>query len=74
MPEWDMEKYRFYVDLPGDVWERGDLMRLIKVRCDVCTRRGGEGACQPACMPPRVHATQHILRVHRYIDIMQHYS
>ncbi|GLC47538.1 hypothetical protein PLESTB_001403000 [Pleodorina starrii] len=27
MPEWDMEKYRFYVDLPGDFWERGVLQR-----------------------------------------------
>ncbi|EFJ40530.1 hypothetical protein VOLCADRAFT_121711 [Volvox carteri f. nagariensis] len=25
MPEWDMEKYRFYVDLPGDFWESGVL-------------------------------------------------
>ncbi|GFR40632.1 hypothetical protein Agub_g1214 [Astrephomene gubernaculifera] len=27
MPEWDMEKYRFYVDLPGDFWESGVLQQ-----------------------------------------------
>lgn len=25
-----MEKNRYYVELPGDVWEEGELMRLIK--------------------------------------------
>ena len=25
-----MEKNRFYCELPGDVWEEGLLMRLIK--------------------------------------------
>ncbi|PNW85891.1 hypothetical protein CHLRE_03g201100v5 [Chlamydomonas reinhardtii] len=29
MPEWDMEKYRFYVDLPGDFWESGVLQRHL---------------------------------------------
>ena len=28
--EWMMEKNRFYCELPGDVWEEGLLMRLIK--------------------------------------------
>jgi hypothetical protein len=30
MPEWNMEKYRFYVDLPGDFWESGVLMRYLR--------------------------------------------
>lgn len=30
VPEWKMEKNRYYVELPGDVWEEGTLMRLIK--------------------------------------------
>lgn len=30
VPEWKMEKNRYYVELPGDVWEEGELMRLIK--------------------------------------------
>lgn len=32
LPEWDMEKYRFYVDLPGDFWEQGVLLRYLKER------------------------------------------
>ncbi|KAL4436128.1 hypothetical protein ABPG77_005576 [Micractinium sp. CCAP 211/92] len=30
VPEWKMEKNRYYVELPGDVWEEGTLMQLIK--------------------------------------------
>lgn len=30
-PEWQMEKYRFYVELPGDLWEDGYFMQLIKM-------------------------------------------
>jgi len=30
MPEWNMEKYRFYVDLPGDFWESGVMMRYLR--------------------------------------------
>eukprot|EP00889_Picochlorum_renovo_P004218 jgi/Picre1/31248/NNA_006602.t1 len=30
VPEWKMEKNRYYCELPGDVWEEGTLMRLIK--------------------------------------------
>ena len=26
-----MEKYRYYVDLPGDLWEDGTFMDLIRV-------------------------------------------
>lgn len=29
-PEWQMEKMRYYVELPGDVWEDGTFMSLIK--------------------------------------------
>jgi hypothetical protein len=32
MPEWSMEKYRFYLDLPGDFWERGTLLRYLRSR------------------------------------------
>lgn len=32
MPEWDMEKYRFYVDLPGDFWEGGQLLSYLRER------------------------------------------
>jgi len=42
MPEWNMEKYRFYVDLPGDFWESGIMMRYlrskeVKVEWDAAT-------------------------------------
>jgi hypothetical protein len=30
LPEWDMEKFRFYVDLPGDFWESGALLRYLR--------------------------------------------
>lgn len=30
VPEWKMEKNRYYCELPGDVWEEGTLMELIK--------------------------------------------
>ena len=30
VPEWRMEKNRYYVELPGDVWEEGTLLDLIK--------------------------------------------
>lgn len=26
-----MEKYRYYVDLPGDLWEDGTFMDLIRM-------------------------------------------
>ena len=29
--EADMEKYRYYVDLPGDLWEDGTFMDLIRM-------------------------------------------
>lgn len=32
LPEWDMEKYRFYVDLPGDFWDSGLLLDTLKDR------------------------------------------
>jgi hypothetical protein len=32
LPEWDMEKYRFYLDLPGDFWEGGQLMKYLRER------------------------------------------
>jgi hypothetical protein len=30
VPEWKMEKNRYYCELPGDVWDEGTLMELIK--------------------------------------------
>lgn len=32
MPEWNMEKYRFYVDLPGDFWDQGVMLRYLRSR------------------------------------------
>ena len=29
-PEWQMEKMRYYVELPGDLWEDGLFLKLIK--------------------------------------------
>lgn len=29
-PEWQIEKWRYYVELPGDVWSQGQLMSLVK--------------------------------------------
>ncbi|KDD71944.1 hypothetical protein H632_c4129p0, partial [Helicosporidium sp. ATCC 50920] len=29
-PEWAMEKNRYFCRLPGDAWERGTLLRLVK--------------------------------------------
>ena len=30
-PEWQIEKYRFYVELPGDLYEDGYFMQLVKM-------------------------------------------
>lgn len=29
VPEWKMEKHRFYCELPGDMWEDGYFMNLV---------------------------------------------
>ena len=29
-PEWSMEKIRYYCELPGDFWEDGSFMQLLK--------------------------------------------
>lgn len=39
-PEWQMEKYRFYVELPGDLWEEGYFMNLVKVNQVIVDREG----------------------------------
>ncbi len=46
VPEWKMEKNRYYVELPGDVWEEGTLMQLIK---DNQEKRVGAGAVVLCC-------------------------
>lgn len=38
-----MEKNRYYVELPGDVWEEGTLMQLIKDNQEKRVGGGGEG-------------------------------
>lgn len=43
VPEWKMEKNRYYVELPGDVWEEGTLMQLIKDNQEKRVGGGGEG-------------------------------
>lgn len=46
MPEWDMEKYRFYCDLPGDAWESGALQVgawCARACVCVCVCVGGMG-------------------------------
>lgn len=60
-----MEKNRYYCELPGDVWEEGTLMWLIKQNQEqrvrwcqggrVCWRRGaGSGRCERgACVGRR---------------------
>ena len=30
-PEWEMEKIRYYVELPGDIFEDGYFMDLVKI-------------------------------------------
>ena len=30
-PEWGMEKIRYYVELPGDIFEDGYFMDLVKI-------------------------------------------
>lgn len=30
LPEWQQEKNRFYCEVPGDIWEEGLFMQLIK--------------------------------------------
>ena len=30
VPEWKMEKHRFYCELPGDIWEDGYFMQLVR--------------------------------------------
>lgn len=29
-PEWQMEKMRYYCELPGNIWEDGTFMKLVK--------------------------------------------
>ncbi len=29
-PEWRMEKHRFYCELPGDIWDDGYFMSLVR--------------------------------------------
>jgi hypothetical protein len=38
VPEWKMEKHRFYCELPGDIWEDGYFMQLVR---DMLRRRHG---------------------------------
>lgn len=40
-----MEKYRFYLDLPGDFWESGTLLRYLRER-EVQVRRLGRTRLQ----------------------------
>jgi hypothetical protein len=48
LPEWQMEKNRYYVELPGDVWEEGTLMHLIKNNQE--KRVGGAALCKYHCV------------------------
>ena len=50
-PEHKMEKMRYYVSLPGDIWEDGTFMDLIKANQRVRGADGGE---------PFTHALQKI--------------
>ncbi len=44
-----MEKYRFYVDLPGDFWESGVMMRYLRSKEIKVQARGVWSL--PACLP-----------------------
>eukprot|EP00210_Caulerpa_lentillifera_P009379 g8941.t1 len=39
-PEWKMEKMRYYCELPGDIWEDGSFLRLMKRNQYHRTKRG----------------------------------
>ena len=41
-PEHKMEKMRYYVSLPGDIWEDGTFMDMIKANQQVREANGGE--------------------------------
>lgn len=47
-PEWRMEMFRYYVELPGDFWTESNLHSLIK---QSLPHRTGDG-----CVPPVTHA------------------
>jgi hypothetical protein len=51
MPEWDMEKYRFYIDLPGDFWESGTLLKYLRER-EVQVRLNDTPCCCCCCVLP----------------------
>ncbi|KAK9817951.1 hypothetical protein WJX72_004798 [[Myrmecia] bisecta] len=40
LPEWQMEKYRYYVELPGDIWEDGYFMDLVKMNQPIINEDG----------------------------------
>lgn len=53
-----MEKYRFYLDLPGDFWESGTLLRYLRERevqvywaclCRIAGLRGLAGTAAGSC-------------------------
>ena len=57
VPEWKMEKHRFYCELPGDIWEDGYFMQLVRgksatalvlrVACSLASRAA---LCGHACI------------------------
>lgn len=50
-----MEKYRFYVDLPGDIWEEGTFMDLIKLNMSPLIRADGRIEHQDMLRLDQVH-------------------
>lgn len=42
VPEWKMEKNRYYCELPGDVWEEGTMMKVIKANQEKRVWMNGE--------------------------------
>ncbi|KAK9806474.1 hypothetical protein WJX73_000984 [Symbiochloris irregularis] len=47
-PEWAMEKIRYYCELPGDFWEDGSFMQMLKENMN--PQRGEDGRLQYAEM------------------------
>jgi hypothetical protein len=48
VPEWKMEKHRFYCELPGDIWEDGYFMQLVRIQAIIAWGLSDDCACKQA--------------------------
>ena len=54
-PEEAMEKYRYYVELPGDFWENSEFMEELKLNIAPARGRDGRLAYRDMLQVGQVH-------------------